>query len=124
MLGIASVDIQFLAGNVSVRGIVIPDVFLMVEIKETNNFKEYETVFIKVAVLINQPQSVFSTQGTNMNIPRAHRSPIVSATPLETKKRKQTAGESSSPRRIIKKKRPPTPSIPSPGDDRERDEMA
>ncbi|GKF65714.1 hypothetical protein Tco_0192231 [Tanacetum coccineum] len=73
---------------------LIPDAFLTAEVRETVDSKEYETVFMKVAVLINQPQLVVSTQGTNRNTPRAHRSPTVSAGPLETKKRKQTARES------------------------------
>ncbi|GJW48883.1 hypothetical protein Tco_0080529 [Tanacetum coccineum] len=42
-------------GNVSVRGMLIPHAFLTTEIQETDDFKEYETVFMKVAVLINQP---------------------------------------------------------------------
>ncbi|GKB63908.1 hypothetical protein Tco_0920094 [Tanacetum coccineum] len=89
-------------GNVSVRGMLIPDAFLIAEIRETDDFKEYETVFMKVAVPMNQPQPVVSYQGTNRNTPRAHRSPIISAGPLETKKRKQTAGESSLPRKSLK----------------------
>ncbi|GKB52040.1 hypothetical protein Tco_0902793 [Tanacetum coccineum] len=52
------------------------------EIRETDDFKEYETVFMK------------------------------------------TAGVSSSPRKIIKQKKQSTPSIPPPGDDRERDAIA
>ncbi|GKA27348.1 putative reverse transcriptase domain-containing protein [Tanacetum coccineum] len=114
----------YTTGNVSVRGMLILDAFLTAEIRETNDFKEYEMVFMKVAVLMNQPQLVVSTQGTNRNTPRAHRSPTVSANPLETKKRKQTAGETSSPRRIIKKQKQSTPSIPPPGDDKERDAIA
>ncbi|GJT79440.1 hypothetical protein Tco_1053782 [Tanacetum coccineum] len=110
--------------NVSVRGMLIPDAFLTAEIRETNDFKEYETVFMKVAILMNQPQQVVSTQGTNRNTPRAHRSPTISANPLEKKKRKQTAGESSSPRKIIKQKKQSTPSIPPPRDDRKRDAIA
>ncbi|GJW47456.1 hypothetical protein Tco_0079102 [Tanacetum coccineum] len=109
--------------NVSVRGMLIPDVFLTTEVRETDDFKEYETVFIKVSILMNQPQPVVSTQGTNRNTPRAYRSPTISANPLEMKKRKQTAGEYSLPRRIIKKKQP-IPSILPPGDDRERDAIA
>ncbi|GJU60965.1 hypothetical protein Tco_1238731 [Tanacetum coccineum] len=93
-------------------------------IRETDDFKEYETVSMKVAVPMNQPQPVVSTQGTNRNTPRAPRMPTVSASPQESKKRKQTARESSSRRIIIKKKKQNTPSIPPPGDDRERDEMA
>ncbi|GJW95459.1 hypothetical protein Tco_0175131 [Tanacetum coccineum] len=93
-------------------------------IKETDDFKEYETVFMKVAIPMNQPQPVVSTQGTNRNTPRAYRSPTVSANPLEKKKRKQTARVSSSERKIITQKKQSTPSIPPPGDDRERDAIA
>ncbi|GJR99305.1 hypothetical protein Tco_0315814 [Tanacetum coccineum] len=92
----------YTTGNVSVRGMLIPNAFLTAKIRETNDFKEYETVFMKVAVLMNQPQLVVSTQETNRNTPRAHRSPTISANPLETKKRKQTTGESSSPRKSLK----------------------
>ncbi|GJR12944.1 hypothetical protein Tco_0795596 [Tanacetum coccineum] len=114
----------YTTGNVSVRGMLIPDAFLTAKIRETDDSKEYEMVFIKVAVLMNQPQPVGSTQGTNRNTPRAHRSPTISANSLETKKRKQTAGVSSSPRKFIKQKKQSTPSIPPPGDDRERDAIA
>ncbi|GJW94168.1 hypothetical protein Tco_0173840 [Tanacetum coccineum] len=58
-------------------------------IRETDDFKEYETVFMKVVVPINQPQLVVSTQGTDRNTPRAHGSPTVSASPLEKMKRKE-----------------------------------
>ncbi|GJW92475.1 retrovirus-related pol polyprotein from transposon TNT 1-94 [Tanacetum coccineum] len=51
-----------------------------------------------VAVPMNQPQPVVSTQGTHRITPSAHRSPTVSTSPLESKKRKQTAEKSSSPR--------------------------
>ncbi|GKD64501.1 hypothetical protein Tco_1306609 [Tanacetum coccineum] len=108
----------YTTGNVLVRGMLIPDALLTAEIRETGDFKEYETVFMKVAVLMNQPQPVVSTQGTNRNTPRSPRMPTVSASPQETKKRKQTVGESSSRRIIIKKKKPSTPSIPPPRDDR------
>ncbi|GJR65339.1 hypothetical protein Tco_0011404 [Tanacetum coccineum] len=73
---------------------LIPDAFLTAEIRETNDLKEYEMVFMKVAVPMNQPHPVVSTQGTNRNTPRAHKSPTVSVGALETKKRKQTVGES------------------------------
>ncbi|GJV29079.1 hypothetical protein Tco_1385527 [Tanacetum coccineum] len=92
----------YTTGNVSVRGMLILDAFLAAEVRETDDFKEYETVFMKVSVPMNQPQPVVSTQGTNRNTPRAHRSPTVSADPPETKKRKQIAGESSSPRKSLK----------------------
>ncbi|GJV98590.1 retrovirus-related pol polyprotein from transposon TNT 1-94 [Tanacetum coccineum] len=78
----------YTAGNVSVRGMLIPDAFLTAEIRETDDFKKYETVFMK------------------------------------TKKRKQTAGVSSSLRKIIKQKKQSTHYIPPPGDDRERDTIA
>ncbi|GKE09808.1 hypothetical protein Tco_1413359, partial [Tanacetum coccineum] len=89
-------------GNVLVQGMLIPDAFLTTEIRETNDFKEYETVFMKVDVPMNQPQPVVSTQGTNRNTPRAPRSPTVYASPPETKKRKQITGESSSLRKSLK----------------------
>ncbi|GJZ39655.1 hypothetical protein Tco_0586218 [Tanacetum coccineum] len=89
-------------GNVSVRWMLILDAFLTAEIRETNDFKEYETVFMKVDVPINQPQPVVSTQGTHRITPSAHRSPTISASPPESKKRKQIAGESSSPRKSLK----------------------
>ncbi|GJV76497.1 hypothetical protein Tco_1508081 [Tanacetum coccineum] len=63
----------YTTGNVSVRGMLVLDVFLTTEIRETNDFKEYETVFIKVDVPMNQPQPVVSTQGTHMITPSAHR---------------------------------------------------
>ncbi|GJS84902.1 retrovirus-related pol polyprotein from transposon TNT 1-94 [Tanacetum coccineum] len=64
----------YTTGNVSVRGMLILDAFLTAEIRETDDFKEYEAVFMKVAFPMNQP----------------------------TKKRKQTVGESSSPRKLLK----------------------
>ncbi|GJV79091.1 hypothetical protein Tco_1514961 [Tanacetum coccineum] len=107
---------------------LIPDEFLTEEICATDDFKEYETVFIGVDVLMNQPQPVVSTQGTHRSTPRAHRTPTVSTASPQGKKRKQIVGESSSPRKsqkvtIMKKKQSTTP-IPPPGDDRERDEVA
>nr|GEV93279.1 hypothetical protein [Tanacetum cinerariifolium] len=55
-------------------------------IRETDNFKEYKTMFMKVAILLNQPQLVVSTQGTNKNTPRAPKTPTVSASPQESKR--------------------------------------
>ncbi|GJU39241.1 hypothetical protein Tco_1192198 [Tanacetum coccineum] len=63
-------------GNVLVRGMLILDVLLTVEIIEMDDFKEIT--------------------------PSAHRSPTISASPLVTKKRKQIAGESSSPQKSLK----------------------
>ncbi|GKE28881.1 hypothetical protein Tco_1444265, partial [Tanacetum coccineum] len=110
--------------NVLVRGMLIPDALLTAKIRETDDFKGYEMVFMKVAVLMNQPQLVISTQGMNRNTPRAPRTPTVFASPQETKKSKQTTGESSSRIITIKRKKQSTPSIPPPGDNRERDAIA
>ncbi|GJR61387.1 hypothetical protein Tco_1503549 [Tanacetum coccineum] len=57
---------------------------------------------MKVDVPMNQLQLVVCTQGTHRITPSAYRSPTVSASPPETKKRKQIAGESSSPRKSLK----------------------
>ncbi|GKE38283.1 hypothetical protein Tco_1461688 [Tanacetum coccineum] len=63
-----------------------------------------------------------------MTTPRAHRTPTLTTTSPQGKKRKQTARESSSPRKsykitIRKKKQSTTPILP-PGDEREMDEVA
>ncbi|GJZ59464.1 hypothetical protein Tco_0615280 [Tanacetum coccineum] len=42
-------------GNVLFRGMPIPDAFLTDEIHATNDYKEYETVFVGVEVPMNQP---------------------------------------------------------------------
>ncbi|GJR91830.1 hypothetical protein Tco_0215841 [Tanacetum coccineum] len=70
------------------------DILLTGEIRATDNYKEYETVFINVDVPMNQPQSVVSTQGTHKSTPRAHRTPTLTASP-QGKKRKQSAGETN-----------------------------
>ncbi|GKB41957.1 hypothetical protein Tco_0886899 [Tanacetum coccineum] len=92
----------YITGNVSVRGMLIPNAFLTAEIRETNDFKEYKTVFMKVDVLMNQLQLDASTQGTHRITPSAHRSPIVFASPPVSKKRKQIARESSSLQQSLK----------------------
>nr|GEX30069.1 putative reverse transcriptase domain-containing protein [Tanacetum cinerariifolium] len=52
------------------------------KIHATDDFKEYETVFMNIVVPINQPQSVVSTQGTHRCIPRAHMTPtFITASP-------------------------------------------
>ncbi|GKC01619.1 hypothetical protein Tco_0987755, partial [Tanacetum coccineum] len=73
----------YTTGNVLVRGMLILDEFLTEEIRATDDFKEYEMVFVGVEIPMNQSQLVVSTQGTHS-----------------------------------------TTLIPSPGDDRERDEVA
>ncbi|GJR55809.1 hypothetical protein Tco_1406330 [Tanacetum coccineum] len=60
-------------GNVLVRGMLISDTFLTEEICDTDDFKEYETVFVGVDVLMNQPQPVVSTQGTHRLKPKSHK---------------------------------------------------
>ncbi|GKA35353.1 hypothetical protein Tco_0721844 [Tanacetum coccineum] len=67
----------------------------------TNDFKEYEMVFMKVDVPMNQPQSVVYTQGMHRSTLRAHRTPTLTAIP-QGKKRKQSEGESSSPHKSLK----------------------
>ncbi|GKC98315.1 hypothetical protein Tco_1168590 [Tanacetum coccineum] len=88
--------------NVLVRGMLILNAFLTAEIQATNNFKEYETVFMKVDFPMNQSQPVVSTQGTNRGTPRALRSPTVSAASPQRKKMKHSVGESSSPQKSLK----------------------
>ncbi|GJR78168.1 hypothetical protein Tco_0148953 [Tanacetum coccineum] len=89
-------------GNVTIRGMLIPDAFLTKEIRVTNDYKEYETVFGNVAVPMNQPQPVVSNQGTHRSIPRAHRTPTLTTASAQGKKRKQSAGEISSPQKSLK----------------------
>ncbi|GJY86642.1 hypothetical protein Tco_0500668 [Tanacetum coccineum] len=74
------------------------------------------------------PESIVSTQGTHRTIPNAHRSPTLTTASPQKKKRKEVAGEKSSPSKSLKvtirqKKKSRTPLLP-PGDDREMDEMA
>nr|GEU29532.1 hypothetical protein [Tanacetum cinerariifolium] len=59
--------------NVLFRGILISYAFLTDEIRATDDYKEYETVFVEVEFPMNQPQLVVSTQGTHRTTPRAHR---------------------------------------------------
>ncbi|GKF78465.1 hypothetical protein Tco_0234033 [Tanacetum coccineum] len=89
-------------GNVLFRGMLILNAFLTDEIRATDDYKE--------------------------TTPSAHRSPTLTTASPQKKKRKQVAGETSSPRKslkvTIKQRKQRTTSIPPPGDDRERDEMA
>ncbi|GJZ10718.1 hypothetical protein Tco_0545477 [Tanacetum coccineum] len=79
----------YTAGDVRVRGMPILDAFITTKIHATVNIKEYETVFMKVDVLMNQSRPVVSTQGTHRSTPRAHRTPTLTASP-QGKKRKQS----------------------------------
>ncbi|GKB48433.1 hypothetical protein Tco_0899186 [Tanacetum coccineum] len=67
----------YTTGNVTVRGMLILDAFLTAEICATDDFKEYEMMFVNVAVPMNQPQPVVSTQGMHRSTPRAHRTPTL-----------------------------------------------
>ncbi|GKE41009.1 hypothetical protein Tco_1464414 [Tanacetum coccineum] len=86
----------YTTGNMLVRGMLILDEFLTEEICATDDFKEYETVFMNVAVLMNQPQPVISTQGMHRSTPRAYRTPTLTTASPQGKKRKQSVGELSS----------------------------
>ncbi|GJX01050.1 hypothetical protein Tco_0184963 [Tanacetum coccineum] len=88
--------------NVQVRGMLIPDAFLTEEIRDTNDYLKYETLFVKVVVPMNQPQSVVSTAGTHKTTPRSHRIHTLTAASPQGKKRKQSAREKSSPRKSLK----------------------
>ncbi|GJR89720.1 retrovirus-related pol polyprotein from transposon TNT 1-94 [Tanacetum coccineum] len=69
----------YTTGNVLVQGMLIPDAFLTEEIRVTDDFKEYETVFMNVDVPMNQLQPVVSIQGTHRSTPRANRTPTFTA---------------------------------------------
>ncbi|GKC50387.1 hypothetical protein Tco_1073132, partial [Tanacetum coccineum] len=49
---------MYTTGNVLIRGMLIPNEFLTEEIRATDDFKEYETVFVGVDVPMNQPQPI------------------------------------------------------------------
>ncbi|GJV91769.1 hypothetical protein Tco_1539582 [Tanacetum coccineum] len=115
-------------GNVLFRGMLIPDAFLTDEIRATADYTEYKMVFVKVVIPMKQPQLVVSIQGKHRTTPKAHRTPTLTITSPQGKKRKQSIGETSSPRKSLKvtirqKKQSTTP-IPPPSDDRERDDIA
>nr|GEU70869.1 copia protein [Tanacetum cinerariifolium] len=75
--------------NVLFQGMLILDAFLTVEIRATDDYKEYKTVFVGVKVPINQRQPVVSTQGTHMITPRAHMTPTLDVANPQGKKRKK-----------------------------------
>ncbi|GJR80904.1 hypothetical protein Tco_0151689 [Tanacetum coccineum] len=94
----------YTTGNVTVKGMLIPDVFLTDDICANPEYKEYEMVFVEVDVPTIHPQPVESTQGTNRT-PSAHRTPtptVVVDDVIQKKKRKQVAGETSSPGNLLK----------------------
>ncbi|GJW01172.1 hypothetical protein Tco_1556423 [Tanacetum coccineum] len=89
-------------GNVLFRGMLILNAFLTDEIRATDDYKE--------------------------TTPSSHRSPTLTTTSPQKKKRKQVAGETSSPRKslkvTIKQNKPSTTPILPHSDDRERGEIA
>ncbi|GJX76562.1 hypothetical protein Tco_0323373, partial [Tanacetum coccineum] len=92
----------YTTGNLLVQGMLIPNEFLTEEIRTTDDFKEYEMVFVRVDVLMNQPKLIVSTQGMHRSTPRAHRTPTVSTASPQGKNRKQIVRESSSPQKSLK----------------------
>ncbi|GJU20210.1 hypothetical protein Tco_1153552 [Tanacetum coccineum] len=114
--------------NVLFRGMRITDAFLTAKICATDDYKEYEIVFIRLDVPMNQPQLVVSTQGTHKTTPRAHRTPTLTTASPQGKKRKQSARKTSSLRKSLKvttrQKKQSTPLIPPPSDDRVTDDIA
>ncbi|GKD96209.1 hypothetical protein Tco_1380106, partial [Tanacetum coccineum] len=91
--------------NVTRRGMLISNEFITDDIHATEEYKEYEKVFVRVDVPMIQPQPVESTKGTNRT-PSVHRT----ATPTAIIR--------------VKQMKPNTTPIPPPSDDRERDEIA
>nr|GEU37566.1 hypothetical protein [Tanacetum cinerariifolium] len=55
----------------------------------TDDFKEYETVFMNVDVSMNQLQLVVSTQGTHRSTPSADTTPTLTASPQGKKRRER-----------------------------------
>ncbi|GKE10614.1 hypothetical protein Tco_1414165 [Tanacetum coccineum] len=57
---------------------------------------------MNVAILMNQPQPVVSTQGIHRSTPRAHRTPTLTTSSPQGKKMKQSVRESSLPQKLLK----------------------
>ncbi|GJR22892.1 hypothetical protein Tco_0971419 [Tanacetum coccineum] len=112
--------------NALFQGMPIPDAFLTDEIRVTNDYTKYETVFMKLEVPMNRPQPVVSILRNVYDDTRAHKTPTLTAASPQGKKMKQSARETSSPRKSLKvtiKQKAKNTSIPPPSDDRERDEI-
>ncbi|GKC29122.1 hypothetical protein Tco_1036416 [Tanacetum coccineum] len=71
----------YTTGDVHMQGMLILDEFLTEEIRATDDFKEYEMVFMNVDVSMNQPQPVVSTQVTHRSTPSAHKTPTITTSP-------------------------------------------
>ncbi|GKE59831.1 hypothetical protein Tco_1510198, partial [Tanacetum coccineum] len=70
---------------------LIPHAFLTDTICATDDYNEYKTVFVRVEVPMNQPQPVVSIQGKHKTTPRAHKTPTLTATSPQGKKRNKFA---------------------------------
>ncbi|GKB68626.1 retrovirus-related pol polyprotein from transposon TNT 1-94 [Tanacetum coccineum] len=93
--------IAILLGMCLYEGMLIPDAFLTEEIRATDDFKEYEMVFMNIDVPMNQPQPIVSTQGMHRSTPRAYMTPTLTAS-RQGNKRKKIVKESSSPHKLLK----------------------
>ncbi|GJR16570.1 retrovirus-related pol polyprotein from transposon TNT 1-94 [Tanacetum coccineum] len=80
----------YFTGNETVRGMLIPDAFLTKEICATNDYKEYETVFVNVVVPMNQLQPVVSTQGMHSSPQKSLKVTIKQKQVVEGKKDKES----------------------------------
>ncbi|GKE64652.1 hypothetical protein Tco_1518813 [Tanacetum coccineum] len=84
-------------------------------------------MLISDAFLTDGSVSLMTIRRTHRTTPRAYRTPTLTAASPQGKKKKQSAEETSSPRKSLKvtiKQKPKTISIPPPSDDREGDEIA
>ncbi|GJW14671.1 hypothetical protein Tco_0018804 [Tanacetum coccineum] len=88
---------MYTTGNMLVRGMLIPDAFLAEEIHDTDDFKEYETMFMNV-----------DSSGEEE----------------EAKSVGESSSPRKSHKITIRKKKQSTTLIPRLGDDRERDKVA
>nr|GEZ55299.1 hypothetical protein [Tanacetum cinerariifolium] len=75
---------------------------ILLEIRATDDYKEYDLMFVNVVIPMNQPQPVVSTQGMHRSTPKAHKTPTLTTFSPQGKKRKQSAGETSSPQKSLK----------------------
>ncbi|GKC51772.1 hypothetical protein Tco_1074517 [Tanacetum coccineum] len=117
---------MYTTGKVIVKGLLIPADLITDEIQDTQEYKDYVKEFVKVDVLMIQPQLVESTQGT-YRVPRAPRTPNPVVDIVQKKKGKCAARETRSPipslKIHVRQQKPISPTIPPPSDDRERDDI-
>ncbi|GJU28260.1 hypothetical protein Tco_1166881 [Tanacetum coccineum] len=107
--------IVYTTGKVTIKGMLIPDDLLIVEIRDIQAYKDYKEKYGGVEVLMIQPELVESTQGMNRT-PRATRKNIPDEV-VQKKKIKGTlvAEETNSLRKYLKirfKQREPSTTTP------------